>query len=132
MPHRNNQNPEPLIQLQQQVDQWRATQPWPSKLPESIWQSAIDLAKQCGVYATAKALRLNYRTLRKRVPGSSPAPHPKPAPPTFVELIAPPAKVEDCVLEFESARGAKMRVQWKATAPPDWSSLLRAWREAEP
>jgi len=132
MPRRNVENPEPLIQLQQQVDQWRATHPLASKLPESIWQSAIDLAQQYGVYAAATALRLNYRTLRKRVPGASPAPRSKPAPPTFVELIAPSAKVEDCVFEFESARGAKMRVQWKATTPPDWSSLLRAWREAEP
>ena len=24
-----------------------------------------------------------------------------------------------------------MRIQWKAAAPPDWTSLLRAWRETE-
>jgi len=24
-----------------------------------------------------------------------------------------------------------MHIQWKASAPPDWISLLRAWREAE-
>ena len=33
----------------------------------------------------------------------------------FVELIAPPAAaLEECVIEFESSRGAKMRIQWKA------------------
>ena len=35
------------------------------------------------------------------------------------------------MIEFESPSGDKMRIQWKASAPPDWASLLRAWREAE-
>ena len=45
MPRRNVQNPGPLIQLQQQVDQWRAAHLLASKLPESIWQlTATDRA----------------------------------------------------------------------------------------
>jgi hypothetical protein len=44
------------------------------------------------------------------------------------ELITPQ---EECVIEFESPRGNKMRIQWKASTPHDWVSLLRAWREAE-
>jgi hypothetical protein len=35
------------------------------------------------------------------------------------------------VIEFESAIGGKMRIQWKGSSAPDWTSLLRAWREAE-
>jgi hypothetical protein len=50
--------------------------------------------------------------------------------PTFVERIAPHATpLEECVIEFESSTGGKMRIQGKASAPPDWLSLLRAWRE---
>jgi hypothetical protein len=49
-----------------------------------------------------------------------------------VELVAPfRAQLEECVIEFESSGGSKMRIQWKATAPPDWAALLRAWRETE-
>jgi hypothetical protein len=56
----------------------------------------------------------------------------KPAQAAFVELVGPGAtKLEECVIEFESLSGTKMRIQWKASAPPDWSSLLRAWRDAE-
>src|SRR5260370_5983700 len=129
MPRHQDQIPEPLIQLQQQLEQWRGSQPPRSKLPESIWQSAVEGAKQYGVYATAKALRLDYAGLKKRALGSA-APRRKPArgksaQPAFLELIARPgAKVEDYVVEFESSRGAKMRVQWKASAAPDWSALL--------
>jgi hypothetical protein len=56
----------------------------------------------------------------------------KAAKPAFVELIANhSATMADCVIEFESSVGSKMRIQWKSSASPDWASLLRAWREAE-
>ena len=46
--------------------------------------------------------------------------------------MAPPSAMPgECLIEFESLRGGKVRIQWKAAAPPDWMSLLRAWREAE-
>ena len=128
--HRTRQIPEPLIQLRQQLEQWRGTQPSRSKLPRSMWESAADAAKQYGVCATAKALRLDYAGLKKRVLGSG-TPGRKPAQPAFLELIArPDARVEDYLVEFESSRGAKLRVQWKAGVPPDWSTLLRAWCDA--
>jgi len=37
----------------------------------------------------------------------------------------------ECLIEFESLRGGKVRIQWKAATSPDWTSLLRAWAEAE-
>ena len=123
--------PEPIAQLQRQLDQIRSTQPRGKKLPESLWQAAVELARQHGVYSVAHPLRLDYMGLKKRL-GGVPALRRKATKPAFVELIAPhPAPLEECVIEFESSGGAKMRIQWKAAAPPDWASLLRAWRETE-
>jgi hypothetical protein len=69
--------------------------------------------------------------LKKRL-GGVPILRRKATKPTFVELIAPQATpLEECVIDFESPSGGKMRVQWKASAPRDWVSVLRAWREAE-
>ena len=131
MTTRNTLIPEPITQLQRQLDQFRSTQPRRTKLPESLWQSAVELARQHGVYAVAHPLRLDYTGLKKRL-GGYPGRRRKLAKPAFVELVAPtPGKVDECVIEFESSRGAKMRIQWKATVPPDWASLLRAWREVE-
>lgn len=122
------QLPEATLQLQQQLEQWRATQRVGAKLPESFWQSAAELARQHGVNPTARALRLDYTALKRRVSGSF-SRSGKPAQAAFVELVRPgPAKLEECIIEFESPSGTKMRVQWKAS-PPDWLSLLRAWRE---
>ena len=119
--------PEAILQLQRQLDQFRSIQPRRTKLPESLWQAAVELARQHGVYSVAPPLRLDYTGLKKRLDGV-PVVRRKATKPAFVELIAPP---EECAIEFETPSGSKMRIQWKASAPPDWLSLLRAWREAE-
>ena len=119
--------PEAITQLQRQLDQFRSTQPRRTKLPESLWQAAVELARQHGVYSVAHPLRLDYTGLKRRL-GGVPVVRRKATKPAFVELIAPRA---ECVIEFESPSGNKMRVQWKASTPHDWTTLLRAWREAE-
>jgi hypothetical protein len=123
--------PEPIAQLQRQLDQIRSTQPRRSKLPESVWQAAVELAREHGVYSVAHPLRLDYMGLKKRLGGVSRRRR-KASKPAFVELIATPSAMQgECLIEFESLRGGKVRIQWKAAPPPDWMSLLRAWREAE-
>jgi len=123
--------PAPIAQLQRQLDQFRSAQPRRTKLPESLWQAAVELARQHGVYSVAHPLRLDYMGLKKRL-GGVPRLRRKATKPAFVELIAPNrALLEECVIELESSGGSKMRIQWKTTAPPDWTNLLRAWRNAE-
>jgi hypothetical protein len=96
-----------------------------------VWQTAVELAREHGVYAVAHPLRLDYMGLKKRLGGVT-CPRRKARKPAFVELIASPsAMLRECLIEFESLRGGKVRIQWKAAAPPDWMSLLRAWRETE-
>jgi len=133
--------PEPILRLQKQLDDFRASHRVRTRLPDSLWQAATELARQYGVYAVAHPLRLDHTGLSQRVHPSSPAPktrrqHPRKAN-TFVELVpaAAPALLgvggdACCVIEFESARGGKMRVQWPGRVAPDWLSLLRAWRDA--
>jgi len=122
--------PAAIMQLQRQLDQFRSTQPRRTKLPESLWQAAVELARQHGVYSVAHPLRLDYMGLKKRL-GGIPIRR-RATKPAFVELSAPHATpLGEFVIEFESSRGGKLRIQWKASAPPDWVSLLRVWRETE-
>src|SRR5229473_3488110 len=79
--------PEPIWQLQRQLDQFRSTQPRRTKLPESLWEAAVELARQHGVYSVAHPLRLDYMGLKKRL-GGTPSLRRKEAKPAFVELIA--------------------------------------------
>ncbi len=123
--------PEPILQLQRQLDQFRSTQPHRTKLPETLWQAAVELARQHGVYSVAHPLRLDYMGLKKRLDGV-PVPEKKAAKPAFVELIANhSATMAECVIEFESLIGGKMRIEWKGSSTPDWASLFRGWRESE-
>jgi len=117
--------------MQQQLGEFRAAHPVRTKLPESLWQFAVELARQHGVYTVAHPLRLDYTRLKERL-GESSGRRGKTTKPAFVELIAPkPTKLHEFVIEIEASNGAKMRIQWRTAAPPDWTALLRAWRAVE-
>jgi hypothetical protein len=125
---------EEIVELQRQLDEFRSTQRRRTKLPESLWRAAVELARQHGLSRVAQPLRLDYTALKERLGRTSGVqqPMPKQSKPTFVELISPaPVLLEECVIEVESAAGSKMRIQWKSNTPPDWNSLLRAWRDSE-
>jgi hypothetical protein len=123
--------PGAIEQLQRRFDEFRSTQPHRTRLPETLWQAAVELARVHGFHPVAQPLRLDYMGLKKRL-GEVPVVRKKATASAFVELIsAHSAPVANCVIEFESSIGGKMRIQWKGSAAPDWASLLRAWREAE-
>ena len=122
--------PEAITQLQRQLEQFRSNRPGRKKLPESLWEAAVELARQYGIYAVARPLRLDYTRLKQRL-GGMPSQPGKQGKPGFVELIGKAAALPECVIEFESPGGGKMRIQWKAAIPPDWGSLLRAWHETQ-
>jgi len=122
--------PEAITQLQRQLEQFRSTRPARTKLPESFWQAAVELARQHGIYAVAHPLRLDYTRLKQRLSGM-PSQSRKQNRPAFVELIGDGTALPGCVIEFESPGGGKMRIQWKAAVPPDWTGLLRAWHETQ-
>jgi hypothetical protein len=122
---------EPIAQLQRELEEYRRLRPRRAKLPEAIWDAATELAREHGVHAVAQALRLDYMGLKKRL-GEVAGRQPGKSKPVFVELIAPPpAKYEEWLIEFESTRGDKMRIHWPVRTAPDWTALLRAWRDAE-
>jgi hypothetical protein len=127
MAHEKTAIPDDLLQLSQRLEEWRGANPPRTRLPEPIWEAAAEMAQRHGLHCTTKALRMDYSRLKKRLPpASQPSP---PAPPAFLELLAPSSTGPvECVVELESA-GGKMRVSMKGAAL-DWSSLLHAWRGA--
>jgi len=63
--------PEAIVQLQRQLDQFRSTQPQRTKLPEALWEAAVELAREHGIYRVAHPLRLDYMGLKRRLGGIS-------------------------------------------------------------
>lgn len=128
MPKQPKDIPSELLELSQRLDQWRKDQPPRTRLPESIWTAAIEMAQRHGLHRTTKALRLDYTRLKKRMPAPA-QPSGTAQPPAFLEVLtAPSCGPVECVVEWESTRG-RMRVAMKGETP-DWASLLRAWRES--
>ena len=127
MPQQQTAIPPDLLELSQRLEQWRSDQPPRTRLPESIWTAAVEMAQRYGLHRTTKTLRLDYTKLKNRMPAAAQAT--EPVRPGFLELLAPAAAAgpAECVVEWESARG-RMRVAMKGVTP-DWASLLRAWRE---
>jgi hypothetical protein len=83
------------------------------------------LARQYGLNKTAKALRLDYYDLQKRLNGIVVSSEPVAS---FIELgRAAPSASAECFIEFESRAGAKMRIHLKGTAVPDLNALSRTF-----
>jgi hypothetical protein len=119
-----------LEQLRRRFEEFRNTQPTRARLPESLWAAAAEVAKRHGVNATARALRLDYAGLRRRVKNQDQPKRKRTAAvtPTFMEFVAPGAKaVTNCTVEVESAQGGKLRLELKAVATTELANLIRAF-----
>jgi len=119
-----------LEQLRRRFDEFRSTQPSRSRLPEPLWTAAAELATRYGVHATARALRLDYRGLKKRVENRGRPNQKRTAAtqPTFVELVGPAlGAVTDCSVEVESTQGSKLRLELKAIATTELVNLIRTF-----
>jgi hypothetical protein len=129
MIHDKTAIPNDLLQFSQQVEEWRSSHPPRSRLPETLWATATEMAQRHGLHCVAKALRLDYMRLKKRLPaGAQPrTAQPQTTQPAFLEWLSGPAGLAECVVELESTHG-KMRVAMKGMTL-DWAGLLQAWRE---
>jgi hypothetical protein len=97
-------------------------------MPEPLWEEAIALAETEGVYRTARALSLNYQSLRARVAETSPEVRRAAAVPQgFVELAPPPllagAGSLGPVLEWVDRGGAKLTIRLPAEPSVDVERL---------
>src|SRR5439155_19519047 len=106
--------PEDLLQMSQPLTESRSANPPRTRLPETIWEAAAEMAQRHGLHCTTKALRMDYTRLKKRSPACNQKIRPEPS--ALLELLAPPATGPmEYVVEWESARG-RMRVATKGSA----------------
>lgn len=108
---------------------WRRTRKNKSRIPESLWELAVELAGVHGVARTATVLRLDYYSLKKRLAASTVAAT-EPAP-AFLELPAGLATGRECVVELEEPGRGRLRVHLKGHDAPDLVALARAFQGAD-
>jgi hypothetical protein len=126
--------PARLEALRQRFEHWRGLHKARTRLPQPLWSSAVRMAGTCGLNRTAKALRLDYYALKKRV-GEGVAianPTTEGAAASFFEL--PPfssAGACECTVELEDG-AAKMRIQVRSLTVPDLASLSQTFWTRQP
>jgi len=117
-----------LWRAQRKIEQWRERHRPRARIPEELWREAAELACAYGINRTAKALRLGYYSLKKRVAAVARSGE---RAPEFVEILpgGMPAPRPECLIEVEDGRGAKMRIRLQGGDLPDVAALTRVFRE---
>jgi hypothetical protein len=137
--------PVALERIRGRLERWRRIRRGRDRIPEELWGLAVQAVGTYGLNKTARALGLDYYSLKKRVEAADghtawPARRRGPAAPAtarFVELAplasaaerVPPGSgsVAECLLEFERGGGAKLRVHLKGVVVPDLAALSRSF-----
>ncbi|MCY2952581.1 MAG: hypothetical protein NTU53_11485 [Planctomycetota bacterium] len=58
--------PAALSRAQRKIEQWRERRRPRTRIPEELWREAAQLACAHGINRTARSLRLDYYSLKKR------------------------------------------------------------------
>jgi hypothetical protein len=111
-----------------QFDLWRRSHRGRLPIPEKLWAAAAAVAREHGVFRTAKVLRLEYGKLKRMAEAGDRAPRPT-TPTAFLELMPQCASAPDCLIELEGPRG-KMSIQWRGVGASELAGLIRLWESA--
>jgi len=117
--------PAKLARGRERFEKWRSKRKTRSRLPEPLWSAAVELAREYGVNKTARALRLDYNCLKKRIecPVSGDG-SPRTATPQFLELLSGESNsTVECTIECQSAGGSRIRIHLQGRELPELTAL---------
>ena len=127
--------PDGMREIHGHFARWRKSHTGRLPIPQPLWAAAAEVAREHGVFRTAKVLSLEYGKL-KRLTTESHQVRRRTArlsasPAAFVQFLTPgTGGGAECLIELEGPRG-KMRIQWKGSTTPDLAGLSRVlWESA--
>src|SRR5712692_5556587 len=80
--------PADMRRVCRRLERWRKGHQGRLPIPEALWASAAEVAREHGVFRTAKILHLEYGKLKRMAESVTPAVRRAPAPAEFLELVA--------------------------------------------
>ena len=123
------EQPAEVERLRERIERWRQARGKRGPMPAPLWASAVALARRRGVYATAKGLRVDFGSLRRRLAAAAERTAPsRERQPTFVEIT--PAAMFGAAgpgasVELSSPEGVKLTVRLAAGEELDVGALVR-------
>jgi hypothetical protein len=126
-----------LEALRKRFEDFRSQHQTRTRLPEELWRAAAEIAERGGMNLVCRRLRLDANSLKKWMGKGVGGPRPKyvrgkrPAmtsPAAFVELLTPATQVAaSCIIEVESQRGGKLRLELKGIATGEIAQLIHSF-----
>ena len=135
-----------LEEIRVRFEEFRSGNRPRTRFPEELWRAAAETAARRGMKITARVLHLDTNSLKtwmdKQADQAQRPAEPKRAkrkyrkrkaavvetPATFLELLAPsPASATSCIVEVESPRGGKLRMELKGVATSEIAQLIQAF-----
>jgi hypothetical protein len=123
--------PEHTLEQQQHLqsvceafEQWRRTRQKKERIPESLWEAAVDLSASYSAFRIAKTLRLDFKRLKYRIHKHSC----RSVPCEFVEVKASPLfTAASCIVEIRSPSGFELKIQTDATLQSQLPDLISSF-----
>lgn len=122
--------------LKERIEEWRRTRERQGPMPEELWAETVSLAESHGVYRIARAVGVNYGSLKWRVGRSGDVGRETPkAAGGFVEVnamqLVGPGVEPTATVELTACDGAKLTVRLRACGAVDLTKLADAfWRRS--
>jgi len=124
-------------ELRKRFEEFRSQHRTRTRLPEELWRAAAEIAERRGMNLVCRCLRLDSNSLKRWMGNgvqeakarrvgrkrSTMAPTA-----TFMELLTPARSVAaSCVVEVESQRGGKLRLELKGIATSEIAQLIHSF-----
>jgi hypothetical protein len=117
-----------LEEVQNRFRIWRKTRKKRTTIPKDLWQAAVELTQYYSINTVSKALGLSYTDLKKRIQESRTGVCSSPMPITsFVELDLKETISGRCIVEMDTPRGARLKMDFMGTVGIDLLKLAKAF-----
>jgi hypothetical protein len=122
-------------QLQDRIEKWRRTRVKRTAMPEALWSEAVALARGEGMYRTARALGVDYESLKRRIAERAASDRGAAAPANaFVEVsgaqvLAAPSP--GTVVDLTDENGARMIIRLSTGREIDVAQWIAAFRRRD-
>jgi len=117
-----------LSTLRERVEQWREGRTKRTRIPEELWTAAVRVARVEGVYATSRATRFDYYSLKNRMALAGMAAGETTEAAAFIEFRGA-GGAGTTVVEIVGRHGGRMRIDVSGASGVDVVGLAQAfWR----
>ena len=125
----------PLAETAAALAQWRSTRPRSTRIPEELWSQATELAERHGLAKVAVALKLDYKSLKRRLSVRHCADDARSAPvsSSFVELnLGLPLAPAVSVLVLTDRAGRALRIELPQATGREVAAVARTLWQVPP